>query len=136
MAANPKSAIAEAANAESAIAEAVIAESILLQVGLLAERRVELESESRAIEATVAARAGATHLLLERLLGMAQRYRSAGDLHSAMEVYWELVESHGGTSEAETSRNLLFQMAADYERSGATRMARSIYERGLADFED
>ena len=75
---------------------------------------------------------GANHMLLERLLAMAQRYRGEGKLRQAMELYWELVEDHPGTAEAGAANAVLLDLAANYERDEAPHMARSIYERLLA----
>ena len=76
---------------------------------------------------------GANHMLLERLLAMAQRYRGEGKLRQAMELYWELAEDHPGNTEADAASAMLLELAASYERNEAPHMARSIYERLLAD---
>ena len=75
--------------------------------------------------------AAANQLLLERLLAMAHRYRSDGNLRQAMELYWELAEDHAGTPEADAAKAVLLELAASYEREGARHMARSIYKRLL-----
>ncbi len=75
--------------------------------------------------------AGASHVLLERLLAMARRYRNEGKLREAMELYWELAEDHIGAPEAGVASTVLLEMAASYERSEAPHMARSIYKRLL-----
>lgn len=77
--------------------------------------------------------AGANHVLLERLLAMAQRYRCEGKLREAMELYWELTEDHPETAEADAASAMLLELAASYECNDAPHMARSIYERLLVD---
>ncbi|MBY0577698.1 MAG: hypothetical protein K2P57_01490 [Burkholderiales bacterium] len=67
--------------------------------------------------------------VLERLLSMAQTYRSEGSVRQAMEMFWELVEDFSGTPQAQVARKALLDLAMSYERSGARREARSIYER-------
>ncbi len=74
---------------------------------------------------------GANHMLLERLLAIAQRYRGEGKLREAMELYWELTEDHPGNAEADAASAMLLELAASYERNEAPHMARSIYERLL-----
>lgn len=78
---------------------------------------------------------GANHVALERLLAMAERYRSDGKIREAMELYWELAEDHSLTDEAAAAKAVLLELATSYERSGSPHMARSIYER-LLDGED
>jgi hypothetical protein len=67
--------------------------------------------------------------ILERLLAMAQTYRSEGSLRQAMEMFWELVEDFSETPQALVARKVLLDLAVHYERNGARREARSIYER-------
>lgn len=69
--------------------------------------------------------------VLDRLLAMANAYRSEGHHRQAMELYWELAEDHPGTPQFDVARTVLLELAAAYERQGARRMARSIYERLL-----
>lgn len=79
-----------------------------------------------------ASSAGANQVLFGRLLAMAQRYRNEGKLQEAMDLYWELVEDHPGIAEAGAANAVLLDLAANYERDEAPHMARSIYERLLA----
>lgn len=74
--------------------------------------------------------------VLSRLLAMARRYQAAGNARAAMDLYWELAEDHHGTAEGSASRIALLDLAARYERDGAVRMARGMYERILADVEE
>ena len=74
---------------------------------------------------------GANQALLGRLLAMAQRYRSEGNLGQAMDLYWELAEDYPGTPEADAASVMLLELAASYERNEARHMARSMYERLL-----
>jgi len=76
---------------------------------------------------------GSGHIARERLLRMAKRYRSEGQVREAMEMFWELSESYAEYAQGSTAKDLLLEMAADYERTGSPRLARSIYERILAD---
>lgn len=74
---------------------------------------------------------GANHVALERLLAMAQRYRSEGKIQVAMELYWQLADDHPLTDEAAAAKAMLLELATRYERNGSPHMARSIYERFL-----
>lgn len=67
--------------------------------------------------------------MIGRLLAMAHQYRGEGNIRQATEMYWTLAESHAGTVQAEAAKGVLLTMAGEYERNGARRMARSIYER-------
>lgn len=69
--------------------------------------------------------------LLPQLLAMAQGYRVAGDVRAAMDLYWLIVEEHQETRQAPIAREVLWDMAAGYQRRRAPHMARSIYERLL-----
>lgn len=68
---------------------------------------------------------------LERLLAMANAYRSEGHHRQAMELYWELAEDYPGTPQSDAARTVLLALASGYEGSGARHIARSIYERLL-----
>ncbi len=135
-------------------AEADAAKTRLLEMAAKYERDVRLEqrlakaqqyrSEGKVKEATAEAEAARALLqelaetyehdvLLERLLVMAQNYRGEGKLREAMEMYWELVEDHPGTAQADAAKAVLLEMAGKYGRGEAPHMARSIYERLLAD---
>ena len=78
------------------------------------------------------AHTGAKLVLLERLFSMAQRFRSEGKLREAMELYWQLAEEQPGTAEANAASAMLLELAAGYERNQAPHMARSIYQRLMA----
>ena len=82
--------------------------------------------------ATPAALSGAKLMLLDRIFAMAQRFRSEGKLREAMELYWELAEEQAGTAEADAASAMLLELAAGYERTEAPHMARSIYQRLMA----
>jgi len=69
--------------------------------------------------------------VLDRLLGMAHRYRSEGNLRQAMELYWNVLENHPGTAQAEGACVSLLDQADAYERDGARHVARAVYERLL-----
>lgn len=73
--------------------------------------------------------------LLERLLGMAQRYKSEGNLREATELFWTLAQEHPQTTQAATAKLGLLALADGYERAGKQHMARDMYER-LLDLED
>ena len=75
--------------------------------------------------------AAANQALIGRLLAMAHRYRSEGNLRQATELYWTLVEGYPGTPQADAARAVLLELAEGYERNEARRMARSIYKRLL-----
>lgn len=77
----------------------------------------------------VATAAVANKSLVERLLSMAQQYQSEGSVQQATEIYWTLVDSYSGTTQADTAKAVLLELAETYERNGARRMARSMYER-------
>jgi len=92
-------------------------------------------NDSGVAEAEVSAKAEerspVDQALLGRLLAMAHRYRSEGDLRQATVMYWELAEDYPGTPQSNTARAVLLELATSYERNGARHMARSIYERLL-----
>lgn len=90
-------------------------------------------SELAALEAGGKPEAGAAanQALLERLLAMAHRYRSEGNLGQAVELYWTLAEVHPETPQADAAKAVLLELATSYERNHARHMARSIYERLL-----
>ncbi len=69
--------------------------------------------------------------VLARLLRMADGYRRSGAPHQAMEMYFELVESHDGTAEALLAHERIMDICEQYEREGKMRQARSLYERLL-----
>jgi hypothetical protein len=69
--------------------------------------------------------------VLDRLLGMAHRYRREGNLRQAMELYWTVLENHPGTAQAESACVSLLDQADAYERDGAGHVARAVYERLL-----
>ena len=83
-----------------------------------------------------AADTGVKRMLLDRLFSMAQRFRSEGKLREAMELYWELAEEQPGSAEASAASAMLLELAADYERNEAPHMARSIYQRLIANGAD
>jgi hypothetical protein len=85
------------------------------------------------LSAATDANAMVIRMLLERLLAMAQRYRHDGAIREAMELYWEIAEEYPQTPEAAMSRAVLLDLAVSFERHAAPHMARSIYERLLAD---
>ena len=80
---------------------------------------------------SLTAGAAASQALIGRLLVMAHRYRSEGNLRQATELYWTLVEDYPGTPQADAARAVLLELATSYERNDARRMARSLYERLL-----
>jgi tetratricopeptide (TPR) repeat protein len=69
--------------------------------------------------------------LLGRLLAMAQRYRSEGNLRQAIELYWTLAQGYPRTPQSDAAHRVLLEIADAYERQGARHMARSMYERLL-----
>ena len=54
--------------------------------------------------------AAANQALLGRLLAMAHRYRSEGNLRQATELYWTLVDDYPGTSQANAARVVLLEL--------------------------
>lgn len=108
-------------------------DSMMTESGRTAPKRSKSAALKTHVLVKPEADTGANHVLLDRLLAMAQRYRSRGDLREAMELYWELAEDHPGTAEADAASAMLLELAASYERNEAPHMARSIYERLLAD---
>jgi len=74
-------------------------------------------------------------MLLERLLGMAQRYKNEGNLREATELFWTLAQDHPQTPQAAAAKLGLLAMAEAYERAGKQHMARDMYER-LLDLEN
>ena len=103
--------------------------SLMMESGVTAPGR----SEPAALEADGSVKpeagAGANQALLGRLLAMAHRYRSEGNLGQAVELYWTLAEDYPGTPQADAAKAVLLELAASYERNEARHMARSMYER-------
>ena len=91
--------------------------------------RNSLMTESDATAPSGSKHARASQALLGRLLAMAHRYRSDGNIRQATELYWSLVEDYPGTPQAHAARAVLLELATSYERNEARRMARSMYER-------
>lgn len=83
-------------------------------------------------ETTATTTPAASFLMLERLLKMADSYRSTNALHQAAEMYFELVEKHPETPEAARAEQSLIEMGDNHQRQGELRQARSIFERLLA----
>jgi hypothetical protein len=73
----------------------------------------------------------ASQRVLERLLGMARRYREEGKYLEASELFWALLEEHSETPQADAAKLELLALAEGYERAGNQHMARSMYERLL-----
>lgn len=69
--------------------------------------------------------------LSSRLLSMANRYRNEGEIHQALEIYWTLNDEYSDTSQAKDAAAQLMEIAEEFDRDGARRMARSIFERLL-----
>jgi len=69
--------------------------------------------------------------VLARLLSMADSYRESGTLHSAIEIYFELIREHEGTPQALLAEERLFDVARSYEMADEMRQARGIYEQLL-----
>jgi hypothetical protein len=88
-------------------------------------------SASASDAASGATGAAASHSVLERLLGMARRYREEGKYLEASELFWALLEEHSDTPQADMAKVELLALAEGYERAGNQHMARSMYERLL-----
>jgi hypothetical protein len=69
--------------------------------------------------------------VLERVLGMADRYREDNLLRQAAEMYFEVVERHSSAPERDRACQRLLEIAEHYEDIGAPHQARGIYERLL-----
>lgn len=69
--------------------------------------------------------------LSSRLLSMADRYRNEGEIHQALEIYWTLIDEYSDTSQAKGAATQVMEIAEEFDRDGARRMARSIFERLL-----
>jgi hypothetical protein len=68
---------------------------------------------------------------MERVLGMADRYRADNLLRQAAEMYFEVVERCKSAPELARARQRLLEIAEHYENIGAPHQARGIYERFL-----
>jgi len=55
-----------------------------------------------------------TNRLLDRLLAMAHRYHSEGNLRQAIAMYWSLLENHPGTAQAQGARVSLQRSVTAY----------------------
>jgi hypothetical protein len=68
---------------------------------------------------------------IERILGMADRYRADNLLRQAAEMYFEVVDRCKRGPELARARQRLLEIADHYENIGAPHQARGIYERFL-----
>lgn len=108
-------------------------DSLMMESGAAAPGSSESGTLAAGGSVKPGAGAAADQALLDRLLAMAHRYRSEGNLRQAVELYWTLAEDRPGTPEGDAAKAVLLELAASYERNEARHMARSIYERLLAD---
>ena len=69
--------------------------------------------------------------ILNRLLRMADNYRTSGALWQAEEMYRTLMEDYADTLQAEQARKRLLELCEAYELDGQLHHARSLYERLL-----
>jgi hypothetical protein len=67
--------------------------------------------------------------VLSRLLAMADSYVRAGSLRQAMEMYFELYNSHPDTPEASLAEKRILEVARRHEEDGELHSARAIYEQ-------
>ncbi|WP_018402851.1 tetratricopeptide repeat protein [Marinobacter gelidimuriae] len=95
------------------------------------QAETELGMTKPAIAPTGSAEEATGGSLLDRLLGMAHRYRSEGNMRQAMEMYWALLENHPETAQALVAHATLLKLAEAHERDGARHAARYMYERLL-----
>ncbi|WP_165227587.1 tetratricopeptide repeat protein [Aquisphaera insulae] len=69
--------------------------------------------------------------VLDHLLGMARQYARNGSIRQAIELFFEVVADHAGTSQAVDAEEHLLAIAQHYEDQGELRQARGLYERLL-----
>ena len=69
--------------------------------------------------------------VLDHLISMASLYARNGSLRQAIELYFALVNEHGGTDQSVQACDRLMAVAQHYENHGELRLARGIYERIL-----
>ncbi len=81
--------------------------------------------------AAVPAQPEAVNPLLTRLLKIADSYHAENAPRQAIEIYFELVENHPDTPEAQQAQRRLTEIGEQYEQSGGFRQARSLYQRLL-----
>lgn len=105
--------------------------ALMMEPGITAAKRSKPATLKVRGPAKPEAGTGANQALLGRLLAMAHRYRSEGNLRQAIELYWTLAEDYPGTPQADAARAVLLELAEGYEHDGALHMARSMYERLL-----
>jgi lipopolysaccharide biosynthesis regulator YciM len=89
------------------------------------------ETRQLAVDELEVPLASESQTVLSRLLQMADVYRRQQSPKQAIEMYFQLVESHGQTPEGQQARERLMRVAAEYEAQGLLRQARSIYEQLL-----
>jgi len=89
------------------------------------------ESAVPAVVATAPEQAGNGSPVLERMFRMAERYRAEGLSRQAAEIYFTLLERHGGAPQAPSALGRLLEIAQEYENAGERHQARGIYERLL-----
>jgi hypothetical protein len=66
---------------------------------------------------------------LARLLAMADAYLRAGSLRQALEMYFELYNSHPDTPEGVQAEHRILKVARRHEDDGELHSARAIYEQ-------
>lgn len=67
--------------------------------------------------------------VLPRLLAMADSYLRADSLRQALEMYFDLRDSHPGTPEADLAEERILEVARRHEDAGELHNARAIYEQ-------
>lgn len=97
--------------------------------------KLQLGNEGKAAEsngmATVPPPDDLSTPILNRLLRMADNYKTGGNLWQAEEMYRTLMEDYADTPQAEDARKRLMDLCEAYELDGQLHHARSLYERLL-----
>ncbi len=87
------------------------------------------QTASRSVPSFQRRHADVIHQSLDRLLAMAYRYQTEGNVWQAVGMYWMLVEEHAGTVQSLEAEQRLLKLAETYERNDARHMAHAIYKR-------
>ena len=103
-----------------------------VEIRVPAERKIRTPRAKTVVVAVAAPEPdpnAASYFALNRLLAMAQRYRSQGKLREALEMCWEITDDYPDSPAAAAAKITLLELATAYENNGAPRLARSIFER-------
>jgi len=63
------------------------------------------------------------------LMRTGRTYQEQGNIHQAIYVYFNVIDRHAGTKEAQEASDRLLKIAQEYEQNGQLYMAKHLYQR-------